>query len=65
MTPIARDLIYVLSTWKESTLFRELVSEFTFGAEVPHHSGEADNGDTEESRVSLPVLRLGVPATSW
>lgn len=55
--------INILSAWVETSWLGHLVTELPLGAQVPDHSSDAKDADTENGRVGLPVGRLGVPTT--
>lgn len=55
---------HVLSTRIEAARLGHLVSELALGAEVPHQAGDAQNDNSEDGCVLLPVGWLCIPATS-
>lgn len=54
----------VLSAGVEPAWLWHLVAELPLCAKLPYQGCDAEDGETEDSRVGLPVVRLGVPATS-
>jgi hypothetical protein len=62
-TPL--EMNYVLPTWKEPSLFRELCPNFPLSAQLPHHRRDTDNHHTKDRSICFPVSRLGVPSSGW
>jgi hypothetical protein len=61
----SKRVLCVLSAGVESAWLWHLVAVLSICAELPHHSCDAEDGETEDGRVGLPVVRLSVPTTSW
>lgn len=52
-----------LSAWIEAISLGHPVPEFFVGAQLPRQSGDAEDDETKDGRVGLPVGRLRVPTT--